>query len=122
MGPVLTMFDQMAQGVAWDCLIALRGMTITYTPAAGSPSTFSALWLEGDTLPGYLADGSQEITHGVVTINPKDIVAPTLADTVTILGAVYAVVAKDPPGPYHKLQLEHRIQKTVGGDNHGIKR
>jgi hypothetical protein len=114
------MFDGIAQGTAWDSLALVHGRTLTHTPSGGAPATITAIWQEGQLLPGYLADGSQEISHGVLTVNPADVTV-TLSDTFTIDSAVWAVVAMT-PGIYTECQLERRVQKTVGGDNQLLKR
>ena len=117
----MSVFETMAQG-SWEIFAADFGISVTYTPSGGSPATITVIWNKGDILPGHVFDGEQLLTTGTLLANAEDIAAPSLSDTFTIGGVVYAVTGIGRTTPFVELQLERRTQVSLGGDAQRLQR
>lgn len=117
-----TMLELMAQGAAWDSLVAVYGESVTYTPSGGAPVAITAVWNGNDVLPGHMVDGEQLLKTGTLLASAEDIAAPSLSDMFTIGGAVYGVTGIGRTAPFVELQLERRTQVSLGGDPQRLKR
>ena len=91
------------------------GQTVGYIPDGGVSSDITAIWHPGQVLPSFYPDGVLAVLYGILKVNPDDVSAPTDRDSVTIDGDVWAVKEFKYGKNNLNMQLERRVQRTVGG-------
>lgn len=112
----MSMFSDMARGAAWDDLVRVHGVAVTYKASgAGAGTAVTILFNRNQTIPGYFSDGEQEVETARARAAPSEIASPGLTDTFTIGGEVWAVVAMSERAGFNDMQLERRVQTYKGG-------
>ena len=115
-------FSEIFKSSPSDLLNEIHGIDATYTPDGGEGYSVTGRWHPDRTLPQYFMDGEQDVSVGVFIVNPDDVSDPSDKDSVTIDGAVYAVVEIGRTDIVLELQLEKREQRYVGRSDGKIKR
>lgn len=103
-------------------VLSEQGQSVSYTPDGGGASTITAIWDPDQTLPGYMSDGEQDVTVGVLLCKGTDVPSPGDRDKVVIGAVTYAVRTVERRRFFVALQLEARVQRRLGGDHSRIRR
>ena len=109
-----SMFETITRGAAWESLVGVHGITVTYTPHGGIAEEISGLWRPGQKLGGWVEHGEVEEDRGVLTVSPDDVSSPDTRDQVAIDGVTWAVERVEQGGPYWTLELIRHRERQAG--------
>lgn len=109
----MSRFDTDFLAGAWEDLVDLAGITVSYDPRAGPAVTLTGVWDRDRTIANYLPTEEQNVEYGVLRLSKVFAPDPRRGDTVTIQGQTWSVAGIGARTPVVELQLERRVTASV---------